>query len=106
MTDSWRNETGMSLVEEVGVTYFSGHPTYVSALVCEANKRNTWLPALRVVVAGGGCIPVKLGMDVHDAFGVVMQGGWAMTEVTASVRTDPKLDPPDWSAHSDGKSVV
>ena len=103
MTDSWQNESGMSLVEEVGVTYFSGHPSYVSALVSEANKRNTWLPALRVVVAGGGSIPVKLGTDVYDTFGVVMRGGWAMTEVAAAVRTDPKLDPPDWSAHSDGR---
>jgi cyclohexanecarboxylate-CoA ligase len=103
MTDSWQSESGMSLVEETGVTYFVGHPSYVSALVSEAKERNTWLPALRVVVAGGGSIPVKLGVDVYDTFGVVMQGGWAMTEVAAPVRTDPKLDPPDWSAHSDGR---
>ena len=40
MTDSWRDESGPSLVEEIGVTYFVGHPIYVSALVTAANKRN------------------------------------------------------------------
>jgi cyclohexanecarboxylate-CoA ligase len=75
----------------------------VSALVSEAIKQDVQLGALRVVVAGGGSVPAKLGMDVHDTFGVVMQEGWAMTEVAAAVRTDPELDPPDWSAHSDGR---
>jgi cyclohexanecarboxylate-CoA ligase len=76
----------------------------LAALVAAQRERPRELTSLRTVMSGGSAVPPDLVPLVRETFGVPLRAAWGMTENVAgtAVRAD---DPPDWSAHSDGRPI-
>ncbi|HEV7653081.1 MAG TPA: AMP-binding protein [Actinophytocola sp.] len=76
----------------------------LTALMAAQRERPRRLTSLHTVMVGGTTIPPDLVPMVRDTFGVPLRAVWGMTEnvVGTAVRAD---DPPDWSAHSDGRAL-
>jgi cyclohexanecarboxylate-CoA ligase len=94
----------LDLLEHAGATRFLATPPRLWQLI-EAQRRNPRrLPDLHTIATGGATVPVELVSAIPEAFGVPVRSVWGMTEVVVGsiVRAD---DPPDWSAHSDGRPL-
>ncbi|MFC4857853.1 AMP-binding protein [Actinophytocola glycyrrhizae] len=94
----------LDLMAQAGTTRLLTSAPTLAALVAAQRERPRELPSLHTVMAGGTTVPPGLVPTVRDTFGVPLRAVWGMTEnvVGTAVRAD---DPPDWSAHSDGRPL-
>ncbi|MGH8574767.1 MAG: AMP-binding protein, partial [Gammaproteobacteria bacterium] len=97
-------ERMLDLMELAGVTRLLATPPRLFDLLDAQQRRPRSLPSLHTVVSGATPIPSHLVSTVRQVFGVPLRAVWGMTEVVVGsvVGID---DPPDWSAHSDGRAL-
>jgi cyclohexanecarboxylate-CoA ligase len=76
----------------------------LAALVAAQRERPRELTSLRAVMSGGSAVPPDLVPLVRETFGVPLRAAWGMTENVAGTAVRAE-DPPDWSAHSDGRPI-
>ena len=76
----------------------------LAELIAAQRERPRDLTSLSTIMAGGTMVPPDMVPVVRETFGVPLRAVWGMTEnvVGTAVRAD---DPPDWSAHSDGRAL-
>jgi cyclohexanecarboxylate-CoA ligase len=94
----------LDLMAQAGTTRLLASAPSLAALVAAQRERPRELPSLGTIMAGGTTVPPDLVPIVRETFGVPLRAVWGMTEnvVGTAVRAD---DPPDWSAHSDGRAL-
>lgn len=94
----------LDLMARTETTRLQTSPPGLAALVAAQRERPRELASLRTVMAGASTIPPHLVPMVRETFGVPLRAAWGMTEnvMGTAVGAD---DPPDWSAHSDGRPM-
>jgi cyclohexanecarboxylate-CoA ligase len=95
----------LDLMEAAGVTRLLSSPPKLAALVEAQRRRPRPLTALHTITAGGSAVPTELVPAVREAFGVPLRTVWGMTEIVVGTAVGVD-DPPDWSAHSDGRVLA
>ncbi len=94
----------LDIMEYADVTRLLATPPKMFALLEAQSRRPRRLPSLRTVSSGGTTIPTELVPAVREVFGLPLRAVWGMTEnVVGTVVGED--DPPDWSAHSDGRAL-
>jgi cyclohexanecarboxylate-CoA ligase len=101
LLDEWSPAAARSVIEDARATMISGSPQYLIGL-WEQFTEPTTAPVSRIITAAT-TVPPQLVDQTQDATGVALQTFWGMTEIIIGTWTR-RTDPPDWSAHSDGRS--
>jgi len=94
----------LDLMDEHGVTRLLSPPPKMFKLIEAQRRRPRRLESLHTVGSGATTIPTELVPAVHEAFGVRLRAVWGMTENVVGTIVGEN-DPPDWSAHSDGRPL-
>jgi cyclohexanecarboxylate-CoA ligase len=97
-------ERMLDLMAQAAATRLLTSAPSLNALMAAQRERPRELTSLHTVMVGGTTIPPDMVPMVRETFGVPLRAVWGMTEnvVGTAVRAD---DPPDWSAHSDGRAL-
>lgn len=94
----------LDLMEQADASRLLATPPRMYALLAAQRERPRRFPSLRTVSSGGTTVPPELATLVHDVFGVPLRSVWGMTEIVVGTMVGAE-DPPDWSAHSDGRAL-
>jgi len=70
------------LIESEGVNYVAGVPTVWLGLLNYLEANNKRIDTIKRVLIGGSALPEALLRAYEDKYGVVMQQGWGMTEMS------------------------
>ncbi|WP_426747866.1 AMP-binding protein [Myxococcus faecalis] len=97
-------ELTLRCIQEHGVTFMYGIPTYVMNVIAAKKKRGGETSSLRRLSTGSIPVPPHLIAAVRESFGVPLHTLWGMTE-NGAVTITRRDDPPDWPSHSDGRPV-
>ena len=71
-----------SMIEEEKVNYVAGVPTVWLGLLNHLEQNNLRIDGVERVLIGGSALPEALLRAYEDKYGVVMQQGWGMTEMS------------------------
>jgi cyclohexanecarboxylate-CoA ligase len=98
----WDPALYLEMFERHGVTFFYAGPGFVAQLLRAQQARPRDVSSLRYIVSGSAPVPPTLVEQVRETLGVPLYSLWGMTE-NGPVTMTRSDDPPDWSAHSDGR---
>jgi cyclohexanecarboxylate-CoA ligase len=98
----WDPDLYLEMFERHGVTFFYAGPGFVAQLLRAQQARPRDVSSLRYIVSGSAPVPPTLVEQVRETLGVPLYSLWGMTE-NGPVTMTRSDDPPDWSAHSDGR---
>ncbi|WP_421791798.1 long-chain-fatty-acid--CoA ligase [Hyphobacterium sp.] len=70
------------MIEEEGVNYVAGVPTVWLGLLQYLRENNKRIDGIERVLIGGSALPEALLRVFEDEYGVTMQQGWGMTEMS------------------------
>lgn len=102
--DVWDAPQMLAILEEAGVEFFMGAPTFLVDLIGEQERAARDLSALEYFATGSAPIPPVLVEQARDVLGVRVFALWGMTENGCVTVTRPE-DPPMRAAESDGSAV-
>ncbi|MEU6023280.1 AMP-binding protein [Micromonospora sp. NPDC048871] len=102
--DAWNPAAMLRIMQEHGVTFFMGAPTFLSDLIEEQRARPRDLSALRTFATGSAPIAPKLVEDAREVLGCRLYALWGMSENGCVTITRPE-EPPLRAAESDGTPV-
>jgi cyclohexanecarboxylate-CoA ligase len=94
----------LDIVQEHRISYLHAAPARMSALLAEQRARPRRTGSLRVLSSSSAPIPAQLVTDARELLGLPLCACWGMTETGGCTTTRPD-DPPDWGAHSDGRTM-
>ncbi len=94
----------VGLIEKHRISYLYAAPGYVVRMLDAQRRQPRDVSSLRYFISGSAPIRPVLIEAVRDTFGVSLRALWGMTENGCVTITRPD-DPPDWTAHSDGRPV-
>ncbi|WNG46584.1 AMP-binding protein [Archangium minus] len=97
-------EFHLALIEEHGISFMYGIPTYYLNMLAAQKRRPRKMTTLKCLATGSTPVPPHLIAEVRDGFGVRLHTLWGMTE-NGAVTITRHEDPPDWPANSDGAPV-
>ncbi|NMO55422.1 AMP-binding protein [Actinoplanes sp. TBRC 11911] len=100
LLDEWSPAAARTVIDDAHATLVSGSPQYLIGLWEQYPELTT--ASISRVITGATTVPPNLVSKTRAVTGVALQSFWAMTEVMLGTWTR-RTDPPDWSAHSDGR---
>jgi cyclohexanecarboxylate-CoA ligase len=102
--DRWNVGTSLDLARSEGVNLFYGAAPFLMDIIDELRARPRTLPALRWMVSGSAQVPPHIIDEIQEVLGLPTYTLWGMTE-NGPVTVTRADDPPDWGAHSDGRTI-
>jgi cyclohexanecarboxylate-CoA ligase len=102
LVDQWEPGTVARLLAETGIERVILVPVFLNELLAAIRKDGIRLPQLREITVSGTAISPELVTETAEVLGLPVLAQWGMTE-GALILTDHD-DPPDWAAHSIGRS--
>ncbi|HEX6501494.1 MAG TPA: AMP-binding protein [Micromonosporaceae bacterium] len=99
--DAWDPALMLRVVEEQGVTFSMGAPTFLVDMIAEQRRAPRDLSTLRAFACGSAPIAPVVAERAADVLGTRVYALWGMTENGTVTITRPD-DPPDLATRSDG----
>ncbi|BDH56553.1 AMP-binding protein [Tsukamurella sp. PLM1] len=87
--ERWSPEVGVRVIDEYGITFMIGAPTFYIDLIRTAGMTRDRAHALELVVLAGAPIPRPLMRETEEALDCVAVPAWGMTEFGIAVSGRP-----------------
>ncbi len=94
----------LDLVSTHQVTHLHAAPWYLARLLAAQRKQPREVSSLRVLSSSSAPISPQMVAEAQQVLGLPLFAVWGMTETGGCTTTGPQ-DPPDWAAHSDGRTM-
>jgi acyl-CoA synthetase (AMP-forming)/AMP-acid ligase II len=100
----WDPDRALLLVEEEGVTFMAGPPTFFVTLTAAAGFRPDRVSTVRLVSAGGAVVTPAFAEEASDRLGCIVKRTYGSSEAPM-VATSAPGDDPRMAGEADGRAV-
>ena len=104
LMERWDPDRAIQLVEDEGVTFMIGPPTFFSAMAGASSFSSRALSTLRLISVGSMTTSADFVESTASAFSATVKRTYGSTEAP-TVTTSTWSDPPDRAGHTDGRTV-
>jgi acyl-CoA synthetase (AMP-forming)/AMP-acid ligase II len=104
LMERWDPERALDVVEDEGVTFMIGPPTFFSGMATAPTFSRRAASTLRVISVGSMTVSPEFVEATASAFGATVKRTYGSTEAP-TVTTSTWSDPPDRAGHTDGRAV-
>jgi acyl-CoA synthetase (AMP-forming)/AMP-acid ligase II len=104
LMERWDPNRAIQLVDDEGVTFMIGPPTFFSAMANAASFSSRAVSTLRLISVGSMSTSPDFVERTASAFGATVKRTYGSTEAP-TVTTSTWSDPPDRAGHTDGRAV-
>lgn len=104
LMERWDPDRAIQLVEDEGVTFMIGPPTYFSGMANASSFSGRAVSTLRIISVGSMTTSPDFVQSTASAFGATVKRTYGSTEAP-TVTTSTWRDPPDRAGHTDGRTV-
>jgi cyclohexanecarboxylate-CoA ligase len=104
MMERWDPERAIEVVQDEGVTFMIGPPTFFSGMASAATFSSRAVSTLRIISVGSMTTSPEFVEHTASAFGATVKRTYGSTEAP-TVTTSTWSDPPDRARRTDGRTV-
>jgi cyclohexanecarboxylate-CoA ligase len=104
LMERWDPDRAIRLVDDEGVTFMIGPPTFFSTMACAASFSGRAVSTLRLISVGSMTTSADFVESTAAAFSATVKRTYGSTEAP-TVTTSTGSDPPRRASHSDGRTV-
>lgn len=104
LMERWDPDRAIQLVQDEGVTFMIGPPTFFSAMANAASFSSRAVSSMRLISVGSMTTSADFVASTASAFGATVKRTYGSTEAP-TVTTSTWSDPPDRARHTDGRTV-
>jgi cyclohexanecarboxylate-CoA ligase len=104
LMERWDPDRAIQLVEDEGVTFMIGPPTFFSGMANASRFSSRAVASLRIISVGSMTTSPDFVARMTSAFAATVKRTYGSTEAP-TVTTSTWSDPPDRAGHTDGRSV-